>query len=127
MKCSEIFKGALRLLHEKGAEDENEDYAERAPYILSAMFSEAARTDKNYREANGLDEQGSFSPTYVELDEEFPLSSRFVSAATFYLASLLIIDENEELSDSFYEKYCDSMAAIVSEIPASISKTKNVY
>ncbi len=130
MKCSEIFKSALRLLNEKGAEDENEDFAERAPFILAAMFSEAAKTDQNYRKANGLGEQGSFSPTYVELSEDFPLSSRFASAATFYLASLLILDENEELSDTFYEKYCDSMSAIASEIPkpvATIEKIKNVY
>ena len=130
MKCSEIFKSALRLLNEKGAEDENEDYAERAPYILSTMFSESAKTDKKYREANGLGEQGAFSPIYVELSEEFPLASRFASAATFYLASLLILDANEELSDTFYEKYCDSMSAILSEIPcasASLEKIKDVY
>ena len=127
MKCSNIFKSALRLLNEKGAEPDQEEFSERAPYILSAMFSEAARADKNYREAHSLGAQGSFSPTYTELTEDFPLSDRFASAAAFYLASLLIIDENEVLSDTFYEKYCDSMASIVSETPASLTKTKNVY
>ena len=129
MNCADIFKCALRLLNEKGAEDENGDYAERAPYILSAMFSEAAKTDKSYRGALGLDEQPSFSPTHTELSAGFPLCDRFVSAATFYLASLLIIDENEELSDFFYEKYCDSMASIASETPktATLTKIKNVY
>lgn len=114
-------------MNEKGAEDENGDYAERAPYILSAMFSEAARIDKDYRAANGMDGQPDFSPTYAELDSDFPLSDRFASAAAFYLASLLIIDENDELSDAFYDKYCDSMSAIASEIPSSVTKTKNVY
>ena len=127
MKCNEIFKSALRLLNEKGAEDENEDYAERAPYILAAMFSEAARIDKLYREANGLCEQPAFSTIHVPLSEEFPLSDRFAGAAAFYLASLLIIDANEELSDSFYEKYCDGMSAISSSIPATVRKIKNVY
>ena len=56
MKCKDIFKSALRMLNEKGAEDEQGDYAERAPYILAAMFSEAARTDKLYRAAHGLGE-----------------------------------------------------------------------
>ena len=127
MKCSEIFKSALRLLNERGAEAENEDYAERAPYILASMFSAAAATDKNYRASNDLNEQGAFSSTHVELFEEFPLSERFASAAVFYLASLLIIDDNEELSDTFYEKYCDSMASISSEIPSKVVKIKNVY
>ena len=127
MKCKDILKSALRLLNERGAEDENGDYAERAPYILSAMFSEAARTDKNYRAAHKLEEQPVFSPTYTELDSEFPLCDRFVSIAAFYLASLLIIDENEELSDAFYEKYCDGMSAVSCEIPAVSGNTKNVY
>ena len=127
MKCNDIFKSALRLLNEKGAEDENEDYAERAPYILAAMFSEAARIDKLYREANGLCEQPVFSTIHVQLSEDFPLSDRFAGAAAFYLASLLIIEANEELSDSFYEKYCDGMSAISSSIPATVRKIKNVY
>ena len=66
MKCKEILKSALRLLNERGEEDENGDYAERAPYILSAMFSEAAKLDKNYRIVNSLGEQPPFSSTYTE-------------------------------------------------------------
>ena len=127
MKCKDIFKSALRMLNEKGAEDEQDDYAERAPYILAAMFSEAARTDKLYRAAHGLGEQTSFSHTYAELDSIFPLCDRFASVSAFYLASLLLVDENDELSDSFYEKYCDGMASISLEIPAAIETTKNVY
>ena len=127
MKCSEILKSALRLLNEKGDEEENDDYAERAPYILASMFSEAASADKNFRTANGGPKQPSFSHTYAELGSDFPLSDRFTNAAVFYLASMLIIDENDELSDSFYDKYCDSIASIISETPAISGKTKNVY
>ena len=127
MKCKDIFKSALRLLNEKGAEDEACDFAERAPYILSAMFSESARLDKAYRAAFGLGEQEGFSHTYSELDTTFPLCDRFASAAAFYLASLLIVDENDDLSDSFYDKYCDSMASISASIPAETEKIQNVY
>ena len=130
MTCSEIFKSALRLLNEKGEENDNEDYAERAPYILSSMFSEAASTDKKYRAANRLEEQPSFSPTFTELTADFPLCDRFVGVAAFYLASLLIIDANEQLSDSFFERFCDGMATISAEIPpamATVESIKNVY
>ena len=127
MKCKDIFKSALRLLNEKGAEDELGDFVERAPYILSAMFSASARLDKAYRAAFGLGEQEAFSPTYAELDSTFPLCDRFASAAAFYLASLLIVDENDDLSDNFFDKYCDSMASISSEIPAEAEKIRNVY
>lgn len=117
-------------MNEKGAADENQDYAERAPYILSAMFSESSKTDKNYRSVNSLSKQGSFNPTYTALTAEFPLSDRFVSAAVFYLAALLIIDENDDLSDSFYDKYCDSISSIVAEISAgqaAIEQIRDVY
>ena len=127
MKCKEILKSALRLLNECGDTDENGDYAERAPYIISAMFSGAARLDKNYRASNGLEDQPNFNPTYTELDSDFPLCDRFVGTAAFYLASMLIIDDNEELSDSFYDKYCDSMASISSELGGKTEKIKNVY
>lgn len=116
MKCSAILKNALRLLKAKGIEDGLGDFAERAPYILSAMFSEAARIDKRYRAANNLENQPRFSPTHSELDEEFPLCDCFSKSAAFYLAALLIIDDDSELSDAFYEKYCDSMSSIASSI-----------
>ena len=130
MKCTEIFKGALKLLNEKGEAEDNPDYAERAPYILSAMFSESAKTDIKYRAANNLSAQGKFNPTYTNLTDEFPLCDRFSGAAMFYLAALLIIDENDDLSDTFYDKYCDSISSIASELPvksAVIEQTLNVY
>ena len=127
MKCNEIFKTALCLLNEKGAEDENGDYAERAPYIISSMISEAAGADKRFRAANGMEAQPPFSSVCTEMSEDFPLCDRFASAAAFYLASLLIIDFNEELSDTFYDRYCDSMASISCELPATAEKIRNVY
>lgn len=127
MKCKEILKKALRLLNEAAELEEDGDFAERAPYILSSMFSEAARLDRDYRTANGEKSQISFSTIYTELDSEFPLCDRFTNAAAFYLASMLIVDENDELSDTFYDKYCDSMASISSELMGKAEKIKNVY
>lgn len=127
MKCKDILKKALRLLNEAAELEEDGDFAERAPYILSSMFSETAKLDRDYRTANGGGAQLPFSPIYTELDKDFPLCDRFASAATFYLASMLIVDENEALSDTFYDKYCDSMASICSELSGRAEKIKNVY
>ena len=130
MKCKDIFKSALRLLNEKGEETGNEDYAERAPYILASMFSEAATLDKKYRAAFKLESQPFFNPAYNVLTSIFPLCDRFAAPAAFYLASLLIIDANEALSDAFYERFCDGMATISTEIPpsmATVESIKNVY
>ena len=64
---------------------------------------------------------------HIPLEADFPLSDRFVNAATAYLAAMLIIDENGELSDKIYDKYCDMMARIQSEIPAKIEKIAQKY
>lgn len=127
MKCNEIFKSALKLLNETGSDTDNEELADRSPYILAAMCSEASSLDRRYRIAHGLPEQAGFSRTYIGLDEPFPLCDRFVSTAVFYLASLLILDENEVLSDGFYEKYCDSLSSITTEIPYTVESASDVY
>ena len=127
MTCNDIFRKALRLLNEKGNESENEDYAERAPFIIASMCSEAEETDKNYRLGKGLSPAASFNRVYVDLEEDFPLSDRFASPAAFYLASMLSLDENDEMADVFYDRYCDSMSKIEAGIPSVIEQTSEVY
>ena len=125
MICREIAMGASRLLG--NTYDEPLDFETRSSFILAAMASETAYLDKQFREANGLDPQPEFDYSFINLDLDFPLSDRFISAAKFYLASLLIIDTNEELSDLFFERYCDSVCSISNSIPAKLEKTSNVY
>ena len=48
-------------------------------------------------------------------------------AAEFYLASMLLIDENSELSDTLYDRFCSAVATITSEIPAVVEKIKDKY
>ena len=127
MTCNNIFKKALRLLNEKGNEAENEDYAERAPFIIASMCSEAEETDRRYRTAKGLSPAASFNHVYIDLEEDFPLADRFASPAAFYLASMLILDENDGMADKMYHGYCDCMARIETGIPAVIERTSEVY
>ncbi len=100
---------------------------ERSGYILASLFAEVASIDKRYRDTFGLPPQPKFQPTYIEASSEFPLCDRFVSAAEFYLASLLVIETDEGISDSFYAKYCESICSITKSIPAALEKTLNVY
>ena len=45
----------------------------------------------------------------------------------FYLAAMLVIDYDEELSDKLYDRYCDSVSVISSAIPFEIESIINRY
>jgi hypothetical protein len=44
-----------------------------------------------------------------------------------YLASMLMLGEDDELSDRLYDKYSDIMSTITTNIPALIEKINNRY
>ena len=105
MKNREIYEGALRLLAEPDDEARLEDYGIRTPYILGGFFYENSRLDEEYRRALGLDAHKYSYAVYVNLDSDFPFAERFALAAEFYLASMLVIEEDNDLSDRFFDKY----------------------
>lgn len=112
-----IYDAALRMIAEIGGGESTDDYAERAPYLLAAFCCECASADVDYRAAHELAAQGAFSGVFLELSEKFPLCERFIYPAECYLASMLLVDEDEALSDKLYERYCDSISAIANELP----------
>ena len=114
----EIYVNALGILGENVDGSMTEDYEERASYLIPAFCCVAKDIDKNIRKAEGAEPQPSFSPVYMTLDSNFPLSDQLASAAALYLAAMLVIDENSDLSDSIYDKYCDSISSISASINA---------
>lgn len=107
----DIYKSALGLLGEISDPTLCEDYEDRAPYLLASFCTVVLDTDKRLRSESGLDPTPKFSPVFLALDGTFPLCDQLIPSATFYLAAMLVIDENPDLSDSIYEKYCDCIAA----------------
>ena len=127
MKAMAIYDAALALLGEAPETERSLDYRERAPYLIAAFCCECASVDRDYRESHRLAPQGDFSDVYVSLDDDFPLCKRLVGAASHYLASMLVMDEDESLSEKLFEKYCDTLSRAVSEIPYVKGKTKAAY
>ncbi len=118
MTVKDIYDSALRLLAESVAAEDNNDYEERAPYLIAVFCSEERSTDAALRRVDGKPQAKLSDCVYVGLGEEFPLLPALAPAASYYLASMLVIDDNEELSDKLYEKYCDSMSKLCGSIPA---------
>ena len=127
MQCKDIFRSALKLLGEIGNETNNPDYTDRAPYIIAAFVSETFDTDRKIRLAHGLEEADEPSQVYIDLDDDFPLSDRLAPMCAFYLASLLIADESPELSESYYDRYCDSISTLIASLPANTEGIKQIY
>ncbi len=124
--CTEIYEAALALIGEKNTGGAD-DYAERAPYLLAAFCGEAGGLDAVFRSAKGLPEQPTHGAVMIRLDSAFPLSNRFSGPAAMYLGAMLVIDEDEELSDKLYARYCDAMSEICTEIPGAIGEIADIY
>lgn len=114
----EIYAFALHALAQHQISDQTADLEERAPYLLAACCTEAQALDTAWRRSLGQTSAPSIRGVSLSLEADFPLSQPFVPLAGFYLAAMLIIDEDADLSDKLYERWCDGMASIQAQIEA---------
>ncbi len=127
MVNKEIYTSALRLIAESDKLASTSDYEERFPYILALFFNESEELDRRYRIAHKLPVLPQKAYIAADVEEEFPLSEYFISAAVYYVAAMLIIDENIEFSDKLFEKYTARMGEICASLPCEKRNTKNIY
>ena len=127
MTVQDIYEAALRILAESSDPADNADYAERAPFIVAAFCTQNADLDKATRRMLGEGSQHDFNAAYIELDDEFPLLERFAPAASLYLASMLVMEDFEDLSDRLYDRYCDLVSRFCEAIGAENSPITDVY
>ena len=97
----------------------NEDYHARAPYLLAAFVTQYAKLDGDYRKVNGMTSKVILTDAAtIEGDDEFPLCDVFAPAAIYHLAAGLVIDENEEMSDKFFDRYINAILEIRKNLPS---------
>lgn len=122
---NDIYLMSLALIDERELEGDTTDLEERAPYLIASFCGLCKNLDKKLRERDSLEEQGNFSLVKLELKKTFPLCEALVAPAAVYLASMLIADENPALSETLYDKYCDTIAMLGAE--CSCSAISDVY
>lgn len=103
------------------------DIDEKFPFALASVCSNLATIDKEYRKMKEFENQPFFSEYTVEVDEEFPLSDRFVFPAIMYVSSMVLIDIDEKKSDDYYDKYASSVSQIISELHFDMGTTVEKY
>ena len=103
------------------------DLEEKFPFALGAVCSNLATLDTAYRKLKGYDAQPEFSHYFIDLNDEFPLSQRFVHSCVMFISSMVIIDIDDKKSDDFYEKYASAVSLIQAEIPFESLLTVEKY
>ena len=127
MTNKEIYLAALRLIAESTDESDNEDYADRAYYILAAFCSTVHDINNALRHSQGLEALEASEKVCLDENEAFPCDARLIPAAEHYLGAMLTIDAFPELSDRLYDKYCDIISRIADAIPATVKKISDAY
>lgn len=117
-------QGDAQICTVSAADAEDDD---RAGYILAAAISEMSDTDDEYRRSMNLPAKKASEMISVDADDDFPLSARFAHPAAYYLAAMMSADEYPELSDTLFDRFSDSMAAIRASLLATTGKTEDVY
>ncbi len=126
MTNRELFENALRLLAQP-VEGDNEDYEERAPFLLASFCNEAQEVDSFLRMASGIASVGEFAKVWLPLDDGFPLLEALAPAACLYLAAMLVLDEDMSLSDRLYELYTEALSNIRSGISCALESIADRY
>ena len=127
MTLRSVYLTALKLIGEVDYSTSESELSERAPYSGAELCREAAALDRAYRKAFGIGEAEEFEGLYLDLEAEFPLADRFAPAAAYYMAAMLILDEDPELYEKLFERWCDALASISAEIPFVKGSTAEVY
>ena len=124
MTFRNIYEAALRMICENIASEETADYEERAPYILATFCNECAPIEEAYCKAHKLQFVSIPALTQIAMIDYFPLRDRFTAAGVYYLSAMLVIDENEELSDKFFSLYTDVVSLIQTATQEKIKEIK---
>ncbi len=128
MTYQELFTSSLALLAEDSQDTDGiADYAERAPYLLATFLTTCSALDNQYRLSHGREELPPFEGVCVAMDADFLLSAVLAPAAVYYLSSMLVLEENEALSDKLFATYSDLLSQIADALPGRLERIVNKY
>lgn len=126
MTNRELLTSAVALVCEDTA-TVPDDYEDRAPYLLASFYTHCTSLDAKYRQANGLSATTYKEYAALSLDEKFPLSPVLAPCAVYYLAAMLVLDENEVLSDKLFALYVNTVSELQASLPMTRESIAEVY
>ena len=123
----ELFDAAVRMVAESGADCDVTDYEERAEYLLATVTNQCVPLDQAYRKATGKDASSVAVGVCISMEDPFPLAETFIPAVSYYLAAMLVLDENDEMSDTLFDAYSDALSKIRDGLPCAVEEIVNRY
>ena len=116
----DLITGAIAAVGEDILDTEGlADYQTRAPYLLATFITQHAKLDSDYRKANCMESKViATDVAEIDAEDDFPLCDVFAPLALNYLASGLVLDENEEMSDKLFDRYINMIMEIRNSLPA---------
>jgi hypothetical protein len=123
----EIYEASLRLSSEVSDPNANEDYRERAPYLIAAICYRYASLDTSYRQANGKEAQKLLATNCFPLTTLFPLSDVFAPPVSMAVAGLLVLEENPKMSAQLMDLADEAISEIEKSIPYKKEKIRSHY
>ncbi len=127
MTNQEIYDSALRLASEVPDPDANEDYEDRAPYLIAAVCHRYADLDVTYRQAHGLEEQKILDINCFPLPTLFPLCTVFSPAVSLAVAGMLVLEENPQMSERLLQIADSTVKGIQQSLPYTKEKILSHY
>lgn len=127
MTYRQIYENALRLICETDSAMDTADYEERATYILATFLGQCALIDRQYRTAHQMSASAVLPVACVDPDHTFALAEVFTAPAEYYLAAMLVLDENEEMSERFFSLYTDAISTLLDSLPCAVESIRDRY
>jgi len=120
--------GIAAVGEDVNASHATEDYVIRGQFILASFVTKYASLDGVWRRAHKMSTKSiKTDMVSIDPDDDFPLCEVFIPVAVNYLASGLVIDEDEEMSDKFFDRYINGILDIRKELPAEQSAIADKY
>ena len=125
MKCSDIYSLALAFLGSWPGDAGSDVYASRVVTLFPTVLRKYVHLSHVLSGAEENDEDDA-SLAVSSLNDDFPLDERLADASAFTLASLLILEEDSELSELLEARAEKLIKEIVKE-SVSVGKIREVY
>ncbi len=127
MKCDDIRETAYALIGETNTFSDTRDYDDRFPFVLATFINQNSSLDGVVKKQLGIVGEDCHAVCGTDIFGDFPLLDRFAAPAVYYVASMLVTDENTELSDKFFELYEKAMNDMFSALPLTHGQIEDAY
>jgi len=128
MTCYDILMMVAALVGEDPDDSGSKMLKRRLPALINIVYPELLELDRAYRRyVNGEIVSDKEPHPVNSLGDECPVCTRLAPALAFYVAALVIRDENAALAEMLSRDYINSRDTAAASIPSHSSEIRDRY